>query len=163
MVTLGRLTELLHIDEGELYWLSSNKLATSIRGDGYKFLSIDNVQYLAHRIMWSLYYQMDYKDVPKVIDHKDGNPSNNTKTNLRGCLSNKSNLYNCKPQKGSSKYKGVRWHKQINKWTAQIMYSRKSIYLGSFEDETEAAKAYDKAAKTYFGEFAYLNIKGDNC
>ena len=46
----------------------------------------------------------------------------------------------------------------INRWLAQIGVHYKKIYLGAFEDEVEAAKVYDEAAKKYYGEFAYLNF-----
>ncbi len=68
------------------------------------------------------------------------------------------NQYNRKSHKTfSSQYKGVCLYKK--KWIAQIRYNNKSIYLGYFNDETEAAKAYDNAAKMFFKEFAYLNFK----
>jgi hypothetical protein len=41
---------------------------------------------------------------------------------------------------------------------AKIRYQGKRIWLGSFKDEIEAAKAYDEAAKKYHGEYARLNF-----
>ena len=39
-----------------------------------------------------------------------------------------------------------------------VRVNGKWTYLGSFNSEIEAAKAYDKAAKKYFKEFAVLNF-----
>ena len=61
-------------------------------------------------------------------------------------------------QNKSSKYKGLSWRKQRKKWAVTICYKRKNIIVGYFEDEKQAAKAYDKAAKKYHGEFASLNF-----
>jgi len=55
----------------------------------------------------------------------------------------------------SSRFRGVYWHKQIggtSKWTAQIRLSGKSKNLGSFDDEEEAAHAYDAEARKHFME-----------
>ena len=42
-------------------------------------------------------------------------------------------------------------------WRATITWERKQIALGKFADEKEAAKAYNKAALHYYGEFAFIN------
>jgi hypothetical protein len=57
----------------------------------------------------------------------------------------------------SSKYRGVSLDKSTNKWKAGIKYDGWQHNLGSFEDEEEAATAYDKAARAHHGEKAQLN------
>lgn len=92
------------------------------------------------------------------IDHRDGNTLDNRRRNLRACTSLQ-NSQNRKPHKNSSSiFKGVGLVKITGKWRAQIMHRGKKFYLGSFCNETDAAKAYDKAAERLFGDFAYLNF-----
>jgi hypothetical protein len=55
-------------------------------------------------------------------------------------------------------YKGVHWHTRDCVWNANIRVNKRLIHLGSFKNKLEAAKAYDEAAKRYFGEFACLNL-----
>ena len=47
----------------------------------------------------------------------------------------------------------------MRKWRAAIRENGRSRHIGCFEDEVEAAKAYDKAAEKYHGEFATLNFE----
>lgn len=61
-------------------------------------------------------------------------------------------------KRGSSKYKGVHFSKRSNKWQATLKLNQKTIYLGFYNVEEDAAKAYNAGAKSIFGNFAKLNL-----
>jgi hypothetical protein len=94
------------------------------------------------------------------VDHINGDKLDNRKSNLRLCnrWQNKANTRIISTN--TTGYKGVSWHK--DKWQASIRVSGKLIYLGRYATKEEAAKVYNKAATTHFGEFAWLNPLPDN-
>src|SRR5690606_4820994 len=94
----------------------------------------------------------------EILDHINHNTLDNRKSNLRPCK-NKENIMNMRSRGGTSNFKGVYLDKRNNKWISRIQINYKSIYIGSYNNEIEAAKAYDEAAKKYFKKFAYLNFK----
>lgn len=93
----------------------------------------------------------------EIIDHKNGNTLDNQKQNLRTCTPS-DNLANRFQRGGKSKYLGVCWKSREEKWIVTINKNKKQIYIGSFEDEIDAAKAYDNKAQEIHGEFANLNF-----
>ena len=111
-------------------------------------------QYLSHRMIYYLYH----RELPEFIDHIDGNPLNNSLTNLRAATKSQNSMNRRSRINSSSKYLGVCWHKARKKWVAHIRVGGKSTYLGIFICEKEAARAYNKAAAEHFGEFANLNV-----
>lgn len=95
----------------------------------------------------------------KIGDHIDCDPLNNRRNNLR-IATNGENSRNVPKTsaKRSSIYKGVCWHKRKNKWIAMCAINSRNKFLGYFDDEIEAAKAYDLSAKELHGEFAKTNF-----
>lgn len=92
------------------------------------------------------------------IDHINHDRLDNRKENLR-IVSNRQNQQNSR-RTGVSKYRGVSWSKWRNKWVAAIQIDGKQKHLGSFDDEKEAAKAYEKACRD-IGEELVCKMKGD--
>lgn len=97
-----------------------------------------------------------------IIDHKDLNSLNNQKSNLRECSIAQNNKNKGVYKNKKSKYMGVYLGYKGKKgqvFIAQITNDNKHFYLGSFLNEIEAAKAYDKACIRHHGEFAKTNFK----
>jgi hypothetical protein len=108
-------------------------------------------------------------DVPPGMycDHINHNGLDNRKANLRPASRTQSVWHRRKfirrtpggfNKPSRSKYKGVDWAADMSRWRARIRANGKRISLGLFPDEVQAAKAYDRAAKKYHGEFAVLNF-----
>jgi hypothetical protein len=94
----------------------------------------------------------------RYVDHANHNGLDNRRSNLR-IATWAENCWNKRKPIGrsSSRFKGVMWDKRRGTWHAMIGHNGRKIFIGYFDDEEEAAKAYDAKAKDVFGEFAALN------
>lgn len=96
-----------------------------------------------------------------MVDHINRHKVDNRRSNLRVCT-RRQNIHNQAAKAGTmSQFKGVERRKGSDKCYARIRVNGKRLWLGTFDDEVEAAKAYDAAAVQYFGEFAHLNFPED--
>jgi len=92
------------------------------------------------------------------VDHINHDKLDNRRANLRLC-STAENCRNARKHTATtSRFKGVHWYKAYAKWRAMIMVDRRPIHIGYFDDEDEAARAYNAAAAERFGEFALPNV-----
>ena len=93
-----------------------------------------------HRMVFLLHYGY----LPDCIDHINNRRLDNNPANLRAVTSAQNCSNRTSAKSAVSKYLGV--HKQRKKWRAEISIDGANKYLGSFEREVDAAKAYDVAA-----------------
>lgn len=98
-----------------------------------------------------------------VVDHINGDVFDNRRANLRCCTITQNNWNRKRRKGGASRFKGVsRDHNTRSRWMSMIARpGGGNIYLGSFINEEDAARAYDVAARARYGEFAAVNFPGE--
>lgn len=135
--------------DNEDFWLIQH-INWGIDNYGYVAGVIEGKNTRMHRLFLPL---------SKQVDHINNIRYDNRRGNLRSVTNtqNQMNQLKCKTPK-TSIYKGVSWSKERETWRVYIRANKKSIYLGSYNTEEEAALAYNKAASFFFGEYARLNV-----
>jgi len=90
-------------------------------------------------------------DIPTgmVIDHIDGNATNNLLSNLRLTTQRINTKNQCKRVTNTSGHMGVYWSNTRNKWVAEIKVDYKKVHLGVFVEKKEAVAARQTAEKKY--------------
>jgi hypothetical protein len=125
------------------------KVKSETRGTIYYAKSIE--EYM-HRYILKPRYGME-------VDHID-NTLDNRLINLRVVhrSKNQMNRFSSVRVGRTSIYKGVSKSKLSKKWVVSVMSDGGTHHVGYFEDEIEAAKAYDSMARVYQGSYARLNF-----
>lgn len=106
---------------------------------------VDGERWFAHRIIWKLVYGSD----PELIDHVDGNPFNNRISNLRSVDIATSNRNMSVPRRNKSGFIGVRKSDKSDRWVAFITFEGRRLYLGTFDNKTDAVAARVEAEKKF--------------
>ena len=144
----SQLLEVLRYESetGLLFWTEKahksvkNKQAGTPDRLGYIIVLFNGKGYKAHRLAWLLTYG---KWPSQMIDHIDGNTSNNKLSNLRD-VDNKTNQCNRHKARTDSKSGLMGASPYRNKWKAQIKRNGVIKYLGLYNTAIEAHEAYKK-------------------
>lgn len=163
-IDLIALNDYLRYDEeaGKLYLKKSATNRRKLAGDEVGYMTTDGYLafnyrhhiYRVHRVIYAMHYG---KQPPRILDHMNGDKTDNRITNLRPATVSQNNRNRGANKGGSSKYKGVSVSSDGKKWQAHICTNLKRMYLGTFDTEREAALAYNDKARYSHGPFAYLN------
>ncbi len=135
------------VDDADYEWL--NQWRWYCDNKGYAVRHVGKKAILMHRQIMNVLSKLE-------IDHKNRNRLDCQRNNLRICTRDDNRLNQTK--RGNQKYKGVRKVSKSKKYEARIQFNGKRISLGLFNNESEAAKAYDSKALELHGQFACINF-----
>jgi hypothetical protein len=151
-LTRARLRELLHYDRDTGEFRRWKRVGDEIQlGEkaGHLEICIDERWYQAHQLAWRY---VTGRWCRPLIDHCDGNGTNNRWTNLRRATPSQNTANSRRARTNTSGYKGVTRHRRC--WRAMICKNGRSIHLGTFATPETAHAAYVAAARKLFGKFA---------
>jgi len=144
-------------ETGHLTWkanrtgVSKGALAGKLEKNGYRRITVRRKVYLAHHLAW-LHVTGHWPT--KTIDHIDGDPDNNSFSNLRQATMSQQQQNRKRHSTNKSGFKGVSKTSDGYSWRAAIRTNGKTMHLGRFKTPQEAHKIYCAAAEKYFGKFA---------
>lgn len=127
--------------------LFAGTVAGTITEAGYVRIGVDRRVYPAHRLAW---FYVHGKWPSRLVDHRDGNPTNNRIANLREATAAE-NQQN-RPIKGSNPWVLAGVTQSRGRWQSQIQKDGVSYFLGRFNTPAEAHEAY-LAAKAKLHKF----------
>jgi len=114
---------------------------TASDGKGYLQGQVCKYHTFAHRVAWAWVHG----DWPGIIDHIDGDGTNNRLSNLRAVSSKQNARNSAKPSSNTSGHVGVRWRDRIKRWEVNIGCDGRQRYVGSYGCITAAVVARKRA------------------
>ena len=143
------------IDDDQYEKIKSWTLRCVENGGGQKYLQMSKVEGPIRMITYYHRFILNCNE-DLVVDHINSDTTDNRLENLRIATQqeNSWNRSKCRTRKCHSKYLGVTWVAAVKKWQASASH----VYLGRYNDEEMAAKAYDTYARKIYGNFAKLNF-----
>lgn len=150
ILTTNKQPVLVLIDDEDFEDLSRH--SWHVMSTGYVRATIDGRHVTIHR------YLMKPPSTKVYVDHVNGDPLDNRKSNLR-LVSPRENTWNAKGQSQSlSRFRGVSFQKSTNSWLAILTCDGVRHYIGKFYTEEDAALAYDVVARSLYGEYVRPNF-----
>jgi hypothetical protein len=140
----GVFTRIANVSRSDL--IGSVAGTTRPASTGYQTISVNRKRYYAHRLAW-LYMTGEW---PAVIDHINGDKTDNRWANLRS-VTLKLNVQNIRQARANNAtgYLGVYFCKTTGRYRAMLRSGKKQRHLGRFDTPEEAYAAYLAAKREH--------------
>lgn len=125
----------------------------SNNGNGYLRVCVNNKYHHVHRIVFMWHYGY----LPKEIDHKNGNRSDNRIENLREATHSQNGKNLSVRKNNNIGVNGIRWDKSRNKWYVSIGLNNKKKYLGRYFVLEDAINARKVAELQFYKQWSRIN------
>jgi hypothetical protein len=151
-----KLLEDFEYKDGELYWKKKGysrtigKKVGSPDRNGYLHMHYRYKTVFIHRLI----FLMHHGYLPKILDHIDGNPTNNRIENLREATAFQNSANSKISKSNTTGVKGVSWRKREQRYFAQCRVNGKQYEIGRFKVLEDAAKAVREFREKFHGDFA---------
>lgn len=153
-LTQGQVTL---VDDEDYEWLNQWKWCAQWHATGRRWYAVRGTWINGKHHLILMHRAIVAAQRGQQVDHANHQTLDNQRGNLRPCNNSQNQGNRRHNTKATAPYKGICWYKSRSKWVAGISADNKRVHLGYFATAVEAARAYDTAAKTYFGEFALIN------
>ena len=146
------------VDDEDYKYLKKMKWYVLIQPNGRKYAIANGWDFIKHKRFSIRMHRVITKATKgKDVDHLNSNGLDNRKCNLRLC-SRSENLGRKRVFiKKTSKFRGISYDKNRDKWKARIRFNKKQVFIGRFSSENEAAEAYNYKSASLSKEYAILN------
>ena len=124
-------------------------VAGAIDGKGYLQIAVDGQLYRGHRLIWAV---VTGAHPVNLIDHKDGDKTNNRIENLREAT-RQHNSVNSAMAQGAGR-RGTYFVQRLGKYAAQIKADGQWFWLGLHDTEDAAFEAYRSMHEIFWGEYS---------
>lgn len=132
--------------------MAGKRAGSVCAGRGRRNVHLMGKYYLVHRIIFAMANGIELSEVPIIVDHINGDQTNNRSSNMRGADYLQSAWNRGLQVNTPHGFVGVSLERS-GRWSASIRAMGKYFHLGTFDTKEEAGAAYIGAAKVIRGEF----------
>ena len=171
--SLSYLSEILYFNGNDLYWKyrpehhfetenkwelfnrkHCGKIAGAYGARGYGFVIFDGYSYPITKLAYMLQNECEI-EINQIIDHVNGNPRDNSKSNLRLATSSENSWNTKKNTRNTTGIKGIDWNKSSQRWRARICVNGER-YTKYYDNLLDAVASAIRLRKTHHKEFSRI-------